>query len=180
MSALDRLHASFPDGVPIPELLVRLASYQDARNRLPGKLEFDSDGYQAALDWTNDNEQEATQFVLFLIDNGASDYGYWRYNRQLLDQAPLVYLGGEGVDNTVLANSLEDFVRLIALGPPNIGMWRKSYRDVEASDDTLRFREWLRTETGIVAPTSEEAREIIETARYKHPDIDQWVQEQWE
>ncbi len=180
MMAQGMLRDSLPAGVSVPPLLVRLASYQDGRNRLPSGLEFDDGGRAAALDWTKENQQEADQFVLFMIDEVASNYGYWRYDGQSLDEAPLVYLSSEGVDNTVLANSLEDFVRIIALGAGNLGMWRQSYEDVRLDENTTRFREWLSAEMGIVAPTTAEARAIIETARGQHPDIDQWVAERWE
>ena len=133
------------------------------------------DGRREAREWADGDEQNVTQFVIFLIGEAHSNYGYWLYGGRPLDEAPLVYLDSEAADSTVLANTLAEFVALVALGAPNLGLYRLSDEDVEPDEETPQFRDWLKAETGIAAPTDAEARAIIGKARAQQPDLEQWA-----
>ena len=74
-----------------------------------------------------------------------------------------------------MANTLAEFIALVALGAPNLGLYRLSDEDVEPDEETLQFRDWLKAETGIAVPTDAEARAIIGKARAQHPDLEQWA-----
>ncbi len=102
-------------------------------------------------------------------------YGYWRYNGRSLDAAPLVYLNDEGQDNTVLANTLEEFLIVIAVGQHYLGLVDKWDEGERPDEDTLRYRDWLRADVGIETPTLDQARSIVARARASHPDLDAWL-----
>jgi len=169
---------NFPDGLPCPPLLVKLTQfYERTGGYLPGELELSTDGRQQVTGWFAGNEVAARPFVAFAIDNADSFFSYWRYEDQPLDRAPLVYLHFEdGSLNTVLTNTLEEFLVLLALGNPayNIDMV-EGKDEPETGDDVASYRMWLHDEVGVETPTIGEAHAIVERARTAHPDLSTWV-----
>ncbi len=58
----DIVRASFPDDVPVPELLLKLAAWEETSELfLPGQLEFTPHGRREAREWADGDEQNATQ-----------------------------------------------------------------------------------------------------------------------
>ncbi len=88
-----------------------------------------------------------------------------------------MYLNDEGVDSTVLAGTLVEFLTLIAVGQSYLGMVGEWDEAEEPDLSTVHYRLWLREELGIAAPTLSEARAIVERARATHPDLDRWVEQ---
>jgi len=181
---VDDFIAHFPDGLPIPPLLVKLADYCTRPGYiLPGDLELTRKGRWQAIAWFNDDETAARPFVIFAIDKADSSFGYWRYADQPLDQAPLVYLDTEGGDeSTVLANTFEEFLALLAIGNPAYTITMVEGEDTSEDDEGIaRYRTWLREEIGIAAPTISEAHAIVERAQAAHPSlpamVDRWLEE---
>ncbi len=169
----EALRADFPDNIPIPDLLVRLCDYTEqigCDRFVVGDFELSESGRQDVLAWFDGDRQAADQFVVFAFDKSLSLYGYWRYAGQPLDEAPIVYLDGEAQHNTVLANTLEEFLGLLALGYRRIGLVKKWPQVFEPGADTLRFREWLRSNGGI-EPPQDGYTVVVEQARAKHPDL---------
>ncbi len=177
----EELHRSFPDDTPLPELLVRLCAFTDEEDGNGGTIAEDLELYErgpfALNAWFRGNIRAAAQFVVFASDEAGGLYGYWRYEGQPLDRAPLVYLNDEGAHNTVLASTLEEFLTLVGVGQPYIGMVDEWDEQEEPDEDTLRYRDWLRAELGVEPPTLNEARAIVEHARGQHPDLDAWVEQ---
>jgi len=177
----EELHRSFPNDIPLPELLVRLCAFTDGEGGNGGTIAADlvlnPDGRDFLDGWFDGDVSAADQFVVFASDGADALYGYWRYEGQPLDQAPLVYLNDEGAYNTVLASTLEEFLTLVGVGQPYIGMVDEWDAQEEPDEDTLRYRDWLRRELGVEPPTLDEARAIVERARGQHPDLDAWVEQ---
>jgi len=173
------LHRSFPDDTPLPELLVRLCAFTDEEDGNGGTIAEDLELYErgpfALNAWFRGNIRAAAQFVVFASDEAGGLYGYWRYEGQPLDQAPLVYLNDEGAHNTVLASTLEEFLALVGVGQEFVGRFDQWDDQADPDSYTLRYRNWLRTTLGVEPPTLDEARAIIERARGQHPDLDEWI-----
>lgn len=174
--------AHLPANLTIPASLVKLAEYdeQPSGGFLPGFVELTTSGHRQVVAWFRGDEEAARPFVVFAHDKADSTFGYWRYHDQPLDQAPLVYLDVEGGDeSTVLANTTEEFLLLLALGNPGYTMDLVEGEDEpEDDDDAIRYRAWLTTEMNMTVPTIAEARAIVERARIVHPDLSEWVT-QW-
>lgn len=174
----DELRTVFPANTPLPSLLVWLCAYTEANgDALAADLDVTMKGQQWLRMGFRSTPNLRDQFVIFASDRSQSLYGYWRYDGQPLDRAPLVYLNDEGVDNTVLANTLEEFLTLVAVGQPSLGLVGKWDDGEELDEYTVRYRAWLRAELGIEAPTISQARAIVESARASHPDLDAWLRQ---
>jgi len=172
--------AGFPDGLLVPSLLVKLAEYYVGPvGFLPGMVELTTRGRRQAIAWFDGDEEAARPFIVFAHDKSHAPFGYWRYEGQALDQAPLVYLDEEDDDaSMVIASTLEEFLALLALGNPAHTQDRE---EGEAVDEyTARYRAWLRQETGIGVPTVAEARRILERAQATHPNLPDWIARQVE
>ncbi len=172
--------ANFPDGLPAPPLFVKLAAYYGQPSGfLPGELELTRTGRRDALAWFGKDEVAARPFIVFAHDKSYSLFGYWRDHDQSLDQAPLVFLHDEGVVSTVLTNTLDEFLALLALGNPVHTIYMVEGEDEPEDDEyARRYRAWLRAETDIAVPTIAEAHAIVQRARASHPDLLQWI-DQW-
>ncbi len=172
------LRANFPDDTPLPDMLVRLCHYTEVTGLagLGRDMSLVEDGRRSVRRAFRNYPEHIDSFIVFLTDGSGSLYGYWRYDGQPLDHAPLVYLNDAGVNNTVLASTLEDFLTLIATGQRHLGLFETWDENSEPDEDTLLFRAWLREDVGIEAPTLTQARGIVERARAAHPDLEGWME----
>ncbi len=175
----EQLHRNFPDDIPLPNLLDQLCAFTEAEGgdgvSLGGYLELTENGPLALDAWFRGNERAISQFIIFATDETDGLYGYWRYNDQPLDRAPLVYLDDECAHNTVLASTLEEFLALVGAGQRFLGRVNEWDEHEEPDEDTLRYRDWLLTKLGVEPPTLDEGRQIIARARGQHPDLDEWI-----
>ncbi len=171
----EELKAILPPGTTVPLILRKLAERSE---EIDGNLSCDfaltPRGNSDAQSWFAGHEEAAKQFLIFGTDRAHSLYGYWLYDGRPINQAPIVYLNGEGENNTVLTNTLEEFLALLTLGQRAVGQidaWDESARP---GDDIEDFRAWAEAEFGIVPPPN--PKEIIERARKAHSDLDAWVE----
>jgi hypothetical protein len=172
MISLAEFQMNFPTGAETPYLLARLLEYQNAVGDFySGHFELTAYGADDVVAWFDGDKAAASQFAPFGQGPDGSSYCYWLYDERPLGQAPVVFLGSEGVDNTVLASTTEDFLSLLAAGYDELGF---PYRQVEETGELLRFRAWLKKEFGITPP--EDAEAMIAKARIEHPDLGAWVE----
>lgn len=164
---------NFPPDTDIPYLLLRLFDYQNEINDFfSGHFEFAASGPDSVLMWFGGDSEVASQFVCFGQDSDGSSYCYWLYDGRKLDRAPIVFLGSEGCDNTVLADNTRDFLSLLAVGYDVLGF---PFRQVEETENLSHFRAWLKREFDIEPP--EDGEKLIEKARANHPDLEKWIEE---
>lgn len=173
MTLVEQLTRSFP-GESIPVALSKLAEYAEGvTDRISCDFELTASGDEDLLAWFRGRPEAAKQFWVFGKDGMHSLYGYWIYEGRTIANAPIVYLNGEGSDNTVMANTLEEFIALLTLGEESVGLfdaWGQSQRPCDGIEE---FRAWAKTEFGIEPPKN--AREVVEQARRSHPDLDEWI-----
>jgi hypothetical protein len=173
--------ANFPQGVSVPSLLMRLLAFQnESQEFYSGHFELSGGGPENMRAGFDGDEQAASQFAVFGQDSDGSSYGFWLYDGRNLVNAPVVFLGSEGVHCTVLANTLEVFFSLLALGVNELGFaasWNDFSAPTELPPKLVAFRCWLKDEFDIVP--SENPSEVIASARRNHPDLQAWL-ESWQ
>lgn len=162
-------------GSPVPPPLVGLLGFQ---NKLgdwySGRFELTSDGPETAVAFFDGDEKAAAEFVLFAGSSDGSSYGLWTYGGRNFQNAPIVFLGSEGTGLTVLANSVEEFLSLLAVGEDELGFASPFLTEPPSpSTELLAFRRWLQEEYAI-SPAAYPAANIAVAVR-KHPDLQAWL-----
>jgi hypothetical protein len=169
---------NFPTPIEVPALLLKLRAYQErkAGEWYSGYFSLIDHGMRTAEASFDGDQTAAKEFVLFGTDPDGSSYGFWIYEGRTLDTAPVVYLGSEGEGWTVLANTVEEFLALLALGKEDLGFLadRLYFPEPEEVTPGLKlFRRWLKKECGIV--TAADPAAIVSRARQNHPDLQNWL-----
>jgi len=154
----------------LPKALAALASFD---SKLKGEC---CSGYfeletADAIDWFPAGSEIASQFVVFGQNADGGLYAYWLHDGLPADKAPIAYLGSEG-GAVVLANSTEDFLRLLAVGADELGpaAGRGSIEPpTEPSSALKAFRKWLKEKFDLTMP--KDAMKLVEKAQASHPDL---------
>ena len=165
---------SFRD-TPVPPLLLSLLDFQ---NKLgdwySGRFELTSGGPETAVAFLDGDEKAAGDFVLFAGSSDGSSYGFWTYGGRNLHNAPIAFLGSEGTGLTVLADSVDGFLSLLAVGEDEMGFAAPFLTEPPSpSAGLLAFRHWLQDEHDI-SPATYPAVNISLAVR-KHPDLQAWL-----
>jgi hypothetical protein len=161
--------AKLPIRAELPKALVALAGYQEETGRLGNEAMYVSPGPLAGWD-----RGKAKQFAVFGSGPDGSVIAYWlRGGAKDLARAPVVYLDSEGVENFVLADSVEEVIALLAYGHDEL-RWVQLPRNREAyehwKDEIEDFAAWAKRELGI-SPRRGSAARLAELEK-KHPGLD--------
>lgn len=171
---MENLLKNLPANIPNP--LVKLIEYQkDIGSIVSGDFELTDRGNFFVTRWFRKSEAVAKQFVIFGVDHLQSLYGYWVYEGCLMENAPIVYLGSEGSNNTILANTTEEFFELLALGKECLGDISEWVQNENANEETINFRNWLKINFNISTISESRSFAIIEKAKTSHPNLNDWV-----
>ena len=158
---------NFEDAQP-PKMLMELFEAQDKWNNFfSGGFEFIDSGPRTAAALFRGDREAVKQFVLFAEEADGSVFGFWLYDGRTLENAPIVRLDADG-GGTVLANSLQDFFALLAVGCNDLGASYLEEGD-PPSEYLPQYRQWLKKKYGIVAP--EDPQALIDQAEEAHPSL---------
>jgi hypothetical protein len=175
---IEGFQRNFPPGQAVPERLAKLLEFQNrSREWYSGHFELGPWSYGEAA-WFDGDQNAAKQFVVFGHGSDGSLYALWLYPGRTLSNAPIVFLGSEGVHCGVLSDTLDEFLALLAVGAEELG-FNASWGDVSTPGEPpprlAKFRDWLRKSFRITAPP--EPMKAISSARSKHPNFNEWLQE---
>jgi hypothetical protein len=179
---IEEFQKNFPAGVEIPEIFVRLLVFQNIRDEYFGHFSLVEFSPDDVLSWCGENKQAASQFIIFGHSPSGALYGYWLYDKHTIDTAPIVVIGFGWDGNTVIANSLQEFLQIVSVGEDPlcyvITEWGWSDRDeIEVDQNLENYRKWLLRELALTVPSIEEAEAIVTSAKNAHPDLEQWIQQ---
>ena len=169
---------NFPEGASVPQEIQDLLNFQNgARDWYSGHFELTEWPFGQAH-WFAGDRLAAEQFIVLGMESDGSLYALWMYPGRTTNDAPVVFLGSEGVDSSLIAKDLVEFLSLLAVGAEDLG-FAVSWREVkEAENPAARlseFRGWLKGKFGSGAP--ENPTERIDAARREHPDFAAWFAE---
>jgi hypothetical protein len=172
--ALD-IQTGFPPHVVIPKHLLYLCSYAEVYgDGFSGGFQLRARQNESVFAWFQGDAEAAGRLAAFGAAGDGSTYAYWRPNPQSVTRLPVVFLGHDGPESTVLASSTREFLSLLAIGYNELGY---DYRDEPPPPDQrlLHFREWLDKEFRIKPAPSASA--VVESAAAQHPGFWQWLDE---
>lgn len=166
MAKLDFTPAFGPH--PVPQLLDDLAEFAaDTKGYWSGRFKL---APGSAAEWLGSPDR-AGDFAIIGHDPDGSLYGFWLYEGRTPDKAPVVYLNAGHSGSTVLAESLEEFLGLLALDMTDLGMYfDEADRPHKRSPGNVAFRTWLAECFGI-QPAAQPAR-VVKRASGAHPAVD--------
>ncbi len=159
----------------VPQMLADLCVYWDENPEFfAGSFEVDTDEYEAVKDWFRGNEAGYSSVKVFGIDGIASLFGLWLYEGRTTENAPIIYLGGEGEGTTVLANSFTEFFSILATNrdyEPFDGAFCNE--EEENKPENRKFRKWIKDKFNITP--AKDPMKIVEAAKKNHPDLIEWI-----
>jgi parallel beta-helix repeat protein len=168
LGTLEReVQAGLPQGVSLPESISKLARYQEANGRLAGETMYVCAGPLAG--WPG-LEQE---FAVFGNGPDGSSIAFWLHDALPIDKSPIVYLDSEGVENLVIAQSMDEFLSILARGPEELrhGDAIEPDRDEDDEEELERLGEWLDEVFGVKPAKSID--EIRRAAEKAHPGLEE-------
>ncbi|MEB3196354.1 MAG: hypothetical protein VKP62_04035, partial [Candidatus Sericytochromatia bacterium] len=152
---------------PVPQLLDDLGEFAaDIKGYFSGRFKL---APEDASGWLGSSEM-AGDFALFGHDADGSQYGFWLYDGRTPANAPIVYLNVGHSGSTVLADSLEEFLSLLALDVTDLGMYYdEAKRPHKPSAGHTQFVTWLAECFGL-APAVHPER-LVKRAVAAHPKL---------
>ena len=153
---------------PVPQLLDDLGEFaMDVKGgHFAGRFKL---GPADATGWLGGPEL-ASHFALFGHDQDGSQYGFWLYDDRTPANAPIVYLSAAHSGSCVLAESLEDFLGLLAHDVTDLGLfYDEADRPHKHSAGHAAYVAWLHDCFGM-APLPGPAR-AVKRAAAAHPKL---------
>jgi hypothetical protein len=206
---LEDFKLNFPKTSEVHYLLKRLIEYQNSvDDDYTRGFRLIEDGKEAIEAWFGCKQNEMAAFA-HNRDGSIYAYWIYG-DRTLETSPIIFLGSGCGYsENKILVNSTEDFFRLLSLGIKELGIragdldWedevqeRQFHIELQASLgiyeidkiiarwseldlESLKFQQWLQQELSINQPSLEEYRTIISIARNSHPDLNEWIDRQFE
>lgn len=173
----------------LPARLVRLYEASRGWGYFAGDFEFELDGPASATAWFADREEPAREFAVFgRVGGGAARPGLrlgleptsgtdgrgglfalWLYPGRSPEDAPVVLLDSECLDNGILASDADAFLSLLATDVGGLSPVTDPSAPPADSPDRARYLAWLAGEG--IAPASR-PEEVIAGASAGHPDLE--------
>src|SRR4051812_42457925 len=131
---LKTFQRNFPPGVPVPDCLRSLLEFENcSREWYSGHFELIEWEYGNPA-WFGGDRVAAEPFVIFGHESDGSLYALWLYPSRTILDAPIVFLGSEGVDCGLIAGDLNEFLSLLALDIDELGFavsWGEPFEPAE-------------------------------------------------
>jgi len=167
----DDLKASFPDAVHFPDELRELCFWLGSNGYpISGSFELQISGGKTVGYWFGHN-RVTDRFGLFGAGPDGSLYGIWRQDD---GRQPIVHMGSEGQNNSVLAGSFREFLRLLAIGYDEIGFDDLANPPAEASGRNPKFQRWVQERYLVTIPRC--GTEITLPAQQTHETFQEWIE----
>lgn len=181
MTKFERIAAHVPAGTVLPVELRMLCDYLDRTGYpISGCMKIRPDDFGGVQSWFDGDALMASQFAYFGAGPDGSILAFWLRDSVDASAVPVVHLGSEGCENSVLARNFREFLGLFGIGYDELGFDDLSQPPADP-DSAAGLRAWLEAELGIVCPRTGE--DIVAAAKSTCPDvelvIDQWSKQRY-
>lgn len=172
MNRADKILSEFPPGVAMPAQLRELCDFLDAKGYpISGYMRLRPEG-EAIKAWFGPGSVAWKMLAGFGSGPDGSIIAFWIYEGRDIYDAPIVHLESEGNQLRIIANNIDDFLKLFGIGYGELGFDDLS-APPEEPESAESLRQWLKSTMGIVAPTT--GIDIITHAERNHPNFENWV-----
>ncbi len=158
----------------VPKLLGALADYWDKHTAFfSGSFEVDHDEWDGVREWFRGNEAGWSHVRVFGHDGIAGLFCFWLYDTRTPEEAPVIYLGGEGEGTTVLADNFSEFLSLLATNRD----WEPfdgDFTDPEEQNEK-EHKAFLKFLAKHDIHPAKNPLAVVKAARKKHPDLHEWL-----
>lgn len=162
---LESLRANFPEGFPVPQLLLEFANWLKAHpEQKLGSFEIVCDRFNDY--WIEEGADLSPFFAFFLREGSGGTIGYWLYEGLKTISPPIVLVGSEG-EQKILAEDLLGFLRHFVTGGEAAELL-ENYHGKPSKQELKEFSAWL----------DERQTETEPTPRVTHPNFEEWI-ENW-
>jgi hypothetical protein len=162
---------SFPDRIEMPNELGWLCeAYRIIGYPLSGCFRLREHDEDAIQKWFG-SEAVAARFAQFGSNADGSMYCLWRSPN---GKIPVVYLAAQGEPNMVVASSMLQFIRLLAIGYSEIGYDDLTRPPEDATSIDTRFKEWVAENFNTTI--LETGAEIVRAGQIAHPNFEAWIE----
>ncbi|MFI4862006.1 MAG: hypothetical protein ACIAXF_15170 [Phycisphaerales bacterium JB063] len=166
----DTIQKGFPDSIHFPRELELLCEWCDVNGYpISGCFELRADDCKAIYYWFRSHAAD-DHLAQFGAGADGSLYCIWK---QQDGREPIVHMGSEGDALMVLAGSMTDFIRLLAVGYEEIGFENLSAPPEEDSGINPHFQKWVAETFSVSIPAT--GSEIVEPAGRDHDDFKAFV-----
>lgn len=179
MTKFERIIENTPKGTILPSNLQKVCDYlENTGYPISGCMKIRPDDFGGVRAWFGGDDGMASNFAYFGSGPDGSMLALWLLNGKDATRAPVVHLGSEGINNAVLAEDFDSFLRLFGIGYNEIGFDNLD-EPPEEPESAEEFRVWLAQELAITCP--ETGTEIVRKAQASCPNIqaaiDSWHKE---
>jgi len=161
----------------VPGMLADLCGYWDENPEFfAGSFEVSADEYDRVKEWFRGNEAGYSRVIVFGHDGIGSLFALWLYDGKTSENAPIIYLGGEGVGTTILADDFSGLFSVLASNrdyEPFDGAFCDA--EEENKQENRKFRKWIKEKYAIIP--AKYPMKIVKAARQNHPDLKKWLTE---
>lgn len=141
-----------------------------------GDFQLVDDPQTALENWFGDAAHKAgEQLRIFLIDGNMALYSFWQYQGQPLAATPIVYLDDEGVDNSVVANHLREFLSLLAAGFERISPDAIAYAVAHPGEHEPMDVSGCPLFAALGIEAAPDPLQVLQQAHTAHPDFAAWI-----
>lgn len=165
------LKESFPESIPFPVELGDLCDWvKNHGYPISGYFELFIHQSLFLESWFG-TDKVNDKFGLFGRGSDGSMYAIWKENELSF---PVVHMGPEGQNCCVIANSMKEFLQLLAIGYGDIGDEDMSSPPKNSEDVNVAFQEWVRDCYRLEIPHN--GLEITKPSQEQHSDFNAWIE----
>lgn len=167
----DAIQKGFPAAICFPHELELLCEWAGKHgDQISGYFELRADDGEAIYWWFRSHDAD-DRLAQFGAGADGSLYCIWKQDD---GREPVVHMGSEGDALMVLAGTMKEFIRLLAVGYGELGFEDVSVPPEEPDDINLGFQNWVEDIFDVTVPAT--GQEIVDRAHQEYDNFQGFVE----
>ncbi len=167
----DAIQKGFPASISFPPELELLCEWAEKHgDQISGYFELRADDGEAIYWWFRSHAAD-DRLAQFGAGADGSLYCIWKQGD---GREPVVHMGSEGDSLMVLAGTMKEFLRLLAVGYGELGFEDVSLPPEEPDDINPSFQKWVEDTFDVIVPAT--GQEIVDRAHLEYDNFEAFVE----